>query len=236
MNTALKEALQTIPKDQFNTCSAALHEFKKTFGVENGVNHDKWLVMPRPFLRSAARFSLPINTQKLATISVFDYLSRYVWISDHRKHLYRFVFNKYICDTTGNQDADNENGNDDKHDLERDTPSRTTNDKSIQAYVINECVMPFKELKNAFRNVFGYCGPTARMADKIQTIIELTETNENDHSMINFRSWCGLVAFAERYLNKLTFEEDPCDEVIFYNDYSREIPLENNEREIEKIF
>ncbi|XP_055316037.1 uncharacterized protein LOC129575885 [Sitodiplosis mosellana] len=216
MNTALKEALQTIPKDQFNTCSAALQEFKQSFGVESGVNNDKWLIMPRKFLRSAARFSLPVNTQKLATLTVFEYLSQYVWISNHRKHLYRFVFNKYVCDVTDDQDIDNDNDNDnedeDEHELERDTPSRAT-EKSIQAYVFKECVMPFNELTNGFTNVLGYCGPVEQMAGKIEQIIKLTNVNENDHPFVNFRSWCGLVAFAERFLNNLPFDEDPCDEV-----------------------
>lgn len=210
MNTALKEALQTIPKDHFNSCSSALLDFKETFGGENGVNNEKWLIMPRQFLRSAARFSLPINTQKLATLTAFEYLSQYVWISDHRKHLYRFVFNKYVCEASN--DLNIENDNDDE--LERDTPSHATQEKSIQAYIFQECVMAFNELINAFTNVLGYCGPIEQMAEKINKIIHITRINEHDQSTINFRSWCGLVAFAERYLNNLPFEEDPCDEVI----------------------
>lgn len=85
MNTALKEALQTIPRDQFNRNLAAVNEYKQTFGVDCNVENDKWLVMPREFARSATRFSLPINTQKLATLTPFEYLSQYVWCSDHRK-------------------------------------------------------------------------------------------------------------------------------------------------------
>lgn len=213
MNTALKEALQTIPKDHFNSCSSALQEFKKTFGGENGVNNEKWLVMPRQFLRSAARFSLPINSQKLATLTAFEYLSQYVWISDHRKHLYRFVFNKYVCEAPTDLDIDNDNG--DENELERDIPSHATHEKSIQAYVFNECIIPFNELTKAFTNVLGYCGPIEQMSEKITKIILLTKVNEHDNPTINFRSWCGLVAFAERYLNNLSFEEDPCDEVLF---------------------
>lgn len=211
MNTALKEALQTIAKDQFNSCSTALQGFKERFGVECGVNNDKWLEMPRQFLRSAARFSLPINTQKLSTLTVFEYLSQYVWVSDHRKHLYRFVFNRYVCDAPMDDDLLNENT--DEHELDRDTPSSATHAKSIHAYVFKECVMPFRELNNAFTNVLGYCGPVEQMSEKIEKIVELTQVNEIDHGLINFRSWCGLVAFSERYLNDLSFEEDPCDEV-----------------------
>lgn len=212
MNIALKEALHTIPKDQFNLCNPVLHEFKESFGVDNGVNNEKWLTMPRQFSRSATRFSMPINTQKLSSLSPFDYLSQYVWISDHRKHLYRFVFNKYVCETLKDPE-DDDNENNDENDVERDTPSATTNDKSVQAFVFKECVMATKELINAFINVLGYCGPVEQMSKKIENIIRLTSVNPTDHSTINFRSWCGLVAFAERYLNNLSFEEDPCDEV-----------------------
>lgn len=211
MNLALKEAIHTIPKDQFNTSSEALHEFKDMFDIEIGESNEKWLVMPRQFSRSATRFSLPVNTFKLATLTPFEYLSCYIWISDHRKHLYRFVFNKYVCDATDQTDADeNENFDDD---LERDTPSHETTQKSLPTFEFNECVMPFAEIVNAFTNVLGYCGPIEQMSDKIKKIIELTQLNDADHKLINFRSWCGLVAFAERYLNNLPFEEDPCDEV-----------------------
>lgn len=218
MNTALKEAFQTIGRDQFNSCSAALQGYKQRFGIENGVNNEKWLVMPRQFLRSAARFSLPINTQKLNTLTVFEYLSQYIWVSDHRKHLYRIVFNKFVIDKSmgdaqNDPDSMNDDDDDDDNELDRDTPSHATHDQSVQACVFKECVMLFKDLTNAFTNILGYCGPIEQMTEKVSKIIELTETNENEHAIINFRSWCGLVAFAERYLNDLPFDEDPCDEV-----------------------
>lgn len=213
MNLALKEAIHTIPKDQFNTSSEALHEFKEMFDIEIGESNEKWLVMPRQFARSATRFSLPVNTMKLATLTPFEYLSWYVWISDHRKHLYRFVFNKYVCDAVDQVEGDDNENNDGDDDVERDTPSHETTQKSIPAYEFLECVMPFTELVNAFTNVLGYCGPIEQMADKIEQLLQLTQLNSSDHKWINFRSWCGLVAFAERYLNDLPFEEDLCDEV-----------------------
>lgn len=217
MNLALKEAIHTIPKDQFNTSSEALHDFKQMFDIEIGESNEKWLVMPRQFSRSATRFSLPVNTMKLATLTPFEYLSWYVWISDHRKHLYRFVFNKYVCEAVDQTDAD-DNENDDggvgDDDVEiRDTPSNETTQKSLPAYEFKECVMPFTGIVNAFTNVLGYCGPIEQMSDKIQQILHMTQLNGVDHKWINFRSWCGLVAFAERYLNHLPFDEDPCDEV-----------------------
>lgn len=218
MNLALKEAIHTIPKDQFNASTEALHEFKEMFDIEIGESHEKWLVMPRQFSRAATRFSLPVNTTRLKTLTPFEYLSWYVWISDHRKHLYRFVFNKYVCEAVDPADADDNENNDDGGGgdddvVERDTPSNETTQKSMPAYEFRECVQPFSEIVNAFTNVLGYCGPIEQMSDKIQQILQLTQLNGTDHKWISFRSWCGLVAFAERYLNHLPFEEDPCDEV-----------------------
>lgn len=216
MNLALKEAIHTIPKDQFNTSSEALHDFKTMFDIETiGESNEKWLVMPRQFSRAATRFSLPVNTTKLATLTPFEYLSWYIWISDHRKHLYRFVFNKYVFEATDPNDADDDDENETNYDdeLERETPSNETTQKSIPAYEFRECEMPFTELVNAFTDVLGYCGSIEHMADKIQQIIRLTQLNGIDHQTINFRSWCGLVAFAERFLNNLPFDDDPCDEV-----------------------
>lgn len=210
MNLALKEALHTIPKEQFNMSSAALQEFKMTFGVETDGCNEKWLVMPRQFARSAARFSIPINTQKLETITPFEYLSQYVWISDHRKHLYRFVFNKYVSESD-HQETESENDDD----YERETPSNETNEKSIQPFEFKENFIRYDVLIDAFTDVLGYCGSVEQLAGKIENIIRLAHLNEIEHHSINFRSWCGLVAFAERYLNKIPFNEDPCDEVHF---------------------
>lgn len=212
MNLALKEALHTIPKDQFDSTSAAILEYKETMGVENSDNNEKWLIMPRQFSRSAARFSIPINTQTLSTMTPYEYLSRYVWISDYRKHLYRYVFNKYVREILDHQDDDTENDDDL---IEAETPSYATNEKSIQAYEFKECKMPFKDLTIAFTDVLGYCGPVEQISNKIENIIQLTGVNKIIDLNINFRSWCGLVAFAERYLNDVPFDDDPCDEVEY---------------------
>lgn len=225
MNKALKEALRTIPKDQFDKDSLVLSEFKSNFGIKH-FDNEKWLLMPRKFTRSATRFSLPINTIKLTTLTPFEYVSQYIWISNHRKHLYRFVFNKYLSDPNDsidndcNEDTNNGNvgigidGDGCIQEHERDTPSNDTNEKSlISFYNFKECIIPFEQLNTAFVDVLGYCGPIERCSEKIVKIIELTNVNASEHPYINFRSWCGLVAFAERYLNPLPMDVDPCDEV-----------------------
>lgn len=210
MSTALKEALQTIPKSQLEADSNVLSEFKTNFGVKS-FDSEKWLKMPRKFTRSATRFSLPINIIKLTTLTPFEYLSRYVWISDHRKHLYRFVFNKYLSEMNDSMDADCNEPNEDVQ--ERDTPNKSM----ISFCIFTECIIPFEQLKTAFVDVLGYCGPVERCTEKVTEIMELIELNVSDHSFINFRSWCGLVAFAERFLNVVPFDLDPCDEVKTLN-------------------
>lgn len=207
MNKALQEALHTIPKHQLNSESKALHAFKETFNAES-IDNEKWLTMPRKFTRSATRFTLPINTHKLASITPFEYMSKYVWISDHRKQLYRLVFNKYVveCDDVGG------NGND-SNDIECETPIDNVPSKSFSYCDYNECVIPMKELHRALFDVLGYCGATDRLSEKITEILAKIQLNQLDQSRMNYRSWCGLVAFAERYLNPTDFDEDPCDEV-----------------------
>lgn len=209
MNKALQEALHTIPKDRLNTDSEALQEFKETFGIEN-VDNEKWLQMPRKFTRSAARFTLPINTQKLSTLTPYEYLSQYIWISDHRKQLYRYVFNKYLIDCSNDSTIDDDI---DENDVERDTPNVDIDQNSLAFCVFDECIMPFRDLRAALVDVLGYCGSIDQLSERINEFFKLVNLNETEHSLINFRSWCGLVAFAERFLNPTTFDEDPCDEV-----------------------
>lgn len=207
MNKALQEALHTIPKHRLCSDSEALLAFKDTFSSASNDNA-KWLTMPRKFTRSATRFTLPINTQRLSILTPFEYLSEFVWISDHRKQLYRFVFNKYVVECYGAGDND-----DDTNTVDCETPVDNAPRKSLSYCQYTECVMLLKELRNAFFDVLGYCGTTDHLAEQIAKLLQLVQLNLADSTRINYRSWCGLVAFAERFLNSTGFEEDPCDEV-----------------------
>lgn len=207
MNKALQEALHTIPKHRLCGESEALLAFKDTFSAKS-INNGKWLTMPRKFTRCATRFTLPINTQKLSTLTPFEYLSQFVWISDHRKQLYRFVFNKYVVEYDDAVDNDNDSNN-----VECETPIDNVPKKSVSYCQYIECVMLVKDLRDAFFDVLGYCGTTDHLAEQIVKLTALVQLNSTDSTRINYRSWCGLVAFAERFLNLTSFDEDPCDEV-----------------------
>lgn len=212
MNKALKEALRTIPKDQINLENSTLRGFKQSFAIEK-VNAEIWLSMPRRFTRSATRFRLPTNTQNLSTLTPFEYLSRFVWVSSHRKHLYRFVFNKYLCEA--NEPLFDEVNHCDSYveNFEYGISTKDTSEKPASLYEIKPSLISFDDLSTAMCDVLGYCGPIEQVAEKILKIQEMVFTEKPIHSFIDFRSWCGLIAFSERYLNQQPFEEDSCDEV-----------------------
>lgn len=222
MNKALQEALRTIPPEQVNTDSEALRKFKETMNITE-VDNEKWLHMPRKYTRCSARFTLPINTMELASylfqklvfhgnllyffleMTPFDYVSKNIWISDYRKQLYRYVFNKFLPDYGDDAlpvshvkpiklDANTNNNNSSHQSLRLDGKDR---------------VLAFSDLHEALKMVLGFHGTDAK-ALEIKRILHL---NEKEHSEIQYRSWCGIIAFAERYLNDTPIAEDPCDEV-----------------------
>lgn len=218
MSKALQEAFRTIPTDHVNNDSQALRQFKQTICVQD-MDNEKWITMPRKYTRCSARFTLPINTQDLANLTPLDYVSKYIWISDYRKQLYRYVFTRFLC----------ENGADDmitsaaaeQPDLtdivnERSPKSKklsdisqTTTPTDTQSKVIfKERLMEFKHIDAALVDVLGFHAT----AEKINEVKEILLLKRNEHEMLNFRSWCGIVSFAERFLNTTPVSEDPCDE------------------------
>lgn len=222
MNKALKEALRTIPNGQVDTDSDALRQFKETVGIE-AVDNEKWLIMPRKYTRSSARFGLPINSQELAKLTPFAYLSKHIWISAHRKQLYRYVFKKYLAEVKSVEatsiDADIIADESYFACNLTDTPTEGSN-KQFSFCDHIDSVMSFCAIDNALIDVLGYCGPIECISEKIKRIKTILLLDEHEHQYVNFRSWCGIVAFAERYLNMLPLSQDPCDEVILLSTLS----------------
>lgn len=220
MNKALKEALRTIPNDQIDADSPALRAFKETIDIDVTVDNQKWLTMPRKYTRSSARFSLPMNTNDLARLTPFTYLSRHVWISNHRKQLYRFVFNKYTCDVVGppinasSQEIDE--AVDDTRSMLFETPSDDSN-KTMPFVEVKECTMSAHSLNDALIDVLGFpVDAILHTIDEIRDMLDIS--GDLEFAYLTFRNWCGIVAFAERYLNSMPTHVDPCDEVndLFY--------------------
>lgn len=198
MSKALQEAFRTIPPEKIEYESEALRKFKETIDIKE-VDNEKWLKMPRKYTRCSARFGLPVNTYHLATMTPFEYISKHVWISEHRKQHYRFVFKKFLPDLTEDTQGKSNVQNPD-HNI--DIPQMKQEERTIS----------FSDIRNALADALGFYGTVA----KINEILEILQMNEDDHKMLNFRSWCGLIAFSERFLNKLTHEKDPRDEVSYF--------------------
>lgn len=196
MSKALQEAFRTIPPEKIEYESEALRKYKETIDITE-VDNEKWLKMPRKYTRCTARFGLPVNTYQLATMTPFEYISKHVWISEHRKQHYRFVFKKFLPDLT--EDTQAKPNPQHPADLNVDVPQMKHEERTIS----------FVDVRNALADALGFYGTI----DKINEILEVLRMNEDDHKVLNFRSWCGLIAFGERYLNKLSHEEDPRDEV-----------------------
>lgn len=69
--------------------------------------------------------------------------------------------------------------------------------------------MDIHQLNEALKHALGFHGTI----EKINKVKEVLALDGPECKELNFRSWSGIVAFAERYLNELTVEEDPSDEV-----------------------
>lgn len=203
MNRALLEAYRTMPVDKLHLESEALRQHKDALHIPQEHN-EKWLSMPRRYTRNSARFTLPIDTYDLTRITPFEYVSRHVWVSEYRKHLYQMVFVKYLPEeqaSTATAAGD---------------PTSTT-DGLVQVVVsdadirppFKERTIPFGNIDAALVDVLGFHGTPERV-NAIKGILML---NADENGLINYRSWCGIVAFGERYLNQLSREEDRCDAV-----------------------
>lgn len=200
MNRALKEALRTVPPDAGDEEGAA--RYVESFGIES-VDNAKWLTMPRKYTRSSVRFSLPVNSNDLARLTPFEYLSKHVWISDHRKQLYRFVFNKYNVSALDN-DASTDDSDGDQSDAMREAAS---------AAAWRDCRMMSGDVDEALIDVIGYKSKHNEPFNDTAHIRQVLDLDKLEQSFLTFRSWCGIVAFAERYLNTSPLELDQCDEV-----------------------
>lgn len=101
---ALKEALKTIPKDK--TDCEELLKLQHELAIPK-LNADFWILLPRMFTRSSARFELPMNSSSLSRMTPLDYVRDHVSISSERKLLFNCIFNKFKMD--------NPRGSGDKH-------------------------------------------------------------------------------------------------------------------------
>jgi hypothetical protein len=148
----------------------------------------------------------------LTVLTPLSYLARYVYVSGNLKQLYHRVFIKYLpeevtqskLDKTGSIDSESETG-----DLVK------KKDKKLKKEIkLVERKLSYDVLDAGLQEVLGFHGTFEKIAE-IKEVLDFGATAEVGVVEVNFRLWCGLVAFSERYLTTLTHQQDARHEVGF---------------------
>uniref|UniRef100_A0A1B0AQV4 Phosducin domain-containing protein n=2 Tax=Nemorhina TaxID=44051 RepID=A0A1B0AQV4_9MUSC len=190
LNRALREAFKYL-SNKPHTDKCISEEFKKL-----NVTNKK---TPRKFSKSATRFEVPMNLATLEEISVFDYLSNYVWVTRQRKQIYKKIFLKYF--KTKDHESDHET---------------MQNDQTFPHSNYTERTIGLNHLPAALEDVLEFYGNEMNIK-KILNLLDY-ENIKKKIKNINFRSWCGVVAFAERLAIDDPHGTDSCDEMATLED------------------
>lgn len=191
----LQEVLRTISPEKMGVDSDAVREMKESLNLVE-TDYEKWNSVPRKFSRSSARFELPMDLKELVKLTPMDYLSKFVYIEDDKKQLYHRVFVKYLPkDKILGQENDNEEF------------FARANSNSSKKDDFSRCLQD--DVGDALKEVLGFHGTD----EKIQEVFEYLQLEVNDETAINFRTFSGMVAFAERLITTLDQNEDSRNEI-----------------------
>ncbi|XP_011186692.2 uncharacterized protein LOC105214777 [Zeugodacus cucurbitae] len=195
LNRALREAFKYLPEKKSKPNKRV---------VENQENPSFTYTakLPRKLSRSATRFDVPLDPKLLEEMTVLDYLSKYVWVSNQRKQLFKRVFLQYLPtevvehdDTTDNMAKNDGNADDDS------------------LPVLNEYVerkIPLTCFPKALEDVLEFYGTEKNIAEILRLIDYEKEKSTKE---IDFRTWCGVVSFAERLALENPNGADSSDEL-----------------------
>lgn len=134
---------------------------------------------------------------------MIDYLSKYVFIQSDKKQLYHRIFLKYLPKREDNE-------NDDNNIFGRNS-SLNLNNRITRRNNHLERFLPMESLGIAMKEVLGFHGTD----DKINEIRDLLNITQDQEIEIDYRTFCGIIAFSERYIlnTKLGQLDDPRNEV-----------------------
>ncbi|XP_058835814.1 uncharacterized protein LOC131692667 [Topomyia yanbarensis] len=202
---AMREAFRTATIDKLNFQSKAVRQLHDTMDIHD-IDHDKWIDLPRKYSRSSARFELPMDTRTLSIMTPIEYLKHHVVLSDDRKKLYHRIFVRNLPTDdvkTAHESFDNESL------PENEAPVQVESLRNLLADVTR--IIPMANFDKAMHEALGFHGTP----EKIFEIRDLLELNYEYYQEIpiDFRSWCGIVAFAERYIITQDRKTDPCNEL-----------------------
>lgn len=134
------------------------------------------------------------------------YLSQYVIVSNKLKQQYRRIFLKNLPEEIVDEKPKID-------DMDNDESPRDDSEKikqPIKVDLVKIRTLPLAVFDKALQEVLGFHGTL----EKIQELKEILKIDtEADQSLIDFRLWCGIVAFAERFITKINRDLDPCNEV-----------------------
>lgn len=134
-------------------------------------------------------------------MTVIQYLSNFVWISRQRKQMYKRVFLKYI-----------KLSNEEDQDTEKPVQNSSNETEILLPFTeYRERHMCIEHLYQALEDVLEFYGTESNI-NRMLRLLNYDELKQENY-LINFRSWCGIVAFAERLALDDPFCTDSCDEV-----------------------
>lgn len=135
-------------------------------------------------------------------MTVWEYLSRYVWVSRQRKQIYKRIFLKYLkisAPLCGQEQQEQQ-------------PKAGDNVIQFPLPEYKERCMNIKHLYQALEDVLEFYG-TERNINRVLDILDYEKIKTDDSKELTFRTWSGLVAFAERLALDDPNGSDSCDEV-----------------------
>lgn len=196
----LQEVLRTISPEKMGVDSDAVTEMKESLNLVD-TDYEKWMHLPRKYSRSSARFELPIDLKEQVKLTPLDYLSKFVFLESSCKQLYHRIFVKFLPKDKTNRE---ENDNEEFFARISSGGKRTARDDLLLTRILQD-----GDLNEALREVLGFHATD----EKILEIFSYLELEQLEDVQINFRTFSGIVAFAERLITSLDQNEDPRNEI-----------------------
>ncbi|BFF96409.1 uncharacterized protein DMAD_05075 [Drosophila madeirensis] len=185
LNRALREAIKYMPPK---------HKIVQKATDDNHSN-ESTSKMPRKFSKSATRFDVPMDLSMINAMTPWDYLSKYVWVSQHRKQLYKRVFLKYLrrCE---------------EPEINRNVMG--IDKLALTEYRYKERTLLWQSLPQALEDVLEFHGTEQNVCNTLNML----GYDHKENVDLDFRAWCGIVSFAERLaLADESGSDDSCDEL-----------------------
>ncbi|XP_036327433.1 uncharacterized protein LOC118740043 [Rhagoletis pomonella] len=196
LGRALREAIKYLPEKK----PKAIQKVAENLETPTFTSQSK---LPRKLSKSATRFDVPLDLKLLEEMTILDYLGQYVWVSSQRKQLFKRVFLQYLPTEV--------NKSEEVADANHSKMSGNADEDCMP--ILNEYVerrIPMTCLPKALEDVLEFYGTEKNISEILRL---LDYEKEKSSKEINFRTWCGIVSFAERLALENPTSSDSCDEL-----------------------